>query len=172
MAELNQEFNAADVPEDDRTLEPLPAGNYLMQVIESEIKPTKSGTGEQLVLTLEVIDGPHANRKVWDRLNIVNENADAQRIAQRSLADLCLSIGVASLRNTEELHFKPFVGRLAIRQDKTGQYGPQNTVRYKPRGGQPPAGKAPPQQSAAKPAAAAAAAPGTKRPWGNKNAAA
>jgi hypothetical protein len=144
MAELDQTFNAQDVPEDDRGgFDPLPAGEYTMQVIESEIKDTKSGSGQQLVLTLEVIEGQYSNRRVWDRLNIRNQNADAQRIAQRSLADLCLALNIQSLRNSEDLHFKPFIGKVAIRQDKTGQYGPQNTVRYKQKGGGAPRVAAP-----------------------------
>lgn len=163
MAELNMDFNPSEVPEDDRSFEPLPAGEYTMQVIDSELKDTKSGSGQQLVLTLEVIEGAHSNRRVWDRLNIRNQNADAQRIAQRSLADLCLAVGIQSLRNSEELHFKPFVGAVKIREDKTGQYGPQNTVRYKARGGAAPRVTAPstaPQQQAAssKPAVGA-------KPW-------
>jgi hypothetical protein len=169
MAGFPEDFNPAEVPEDDRSFEPLPAGDYLMQVIESDIKPTKTG-GDQLVLTLEVLDGPYANRRVWDRLNIKNNNPDAQRIAQRALADLCLAVGVTSLRNTEDLHFKPLTGRLTIKQDKTGQYGPQNAVRYKARGGAAPAGKAP-VAAAAKPAAAAQAArPATNgaKPWQQK----
>lgn len=170
MAEFNDTFNPADVPEDDRSFEPLPAGDYSMQVIESEIKPTKAGTGEQLVLTLEVTEGPLSNRRVWDRLNIRNQNPDAQRIAQRSLADLCLAVGVTQLRNTDDLHFKPFVGRVSIKPDKTGQYGPSNAVRYKARGGAVPAGKA-----AAQPAATGrtAAQPQTgAKPWNNRQAAA
>lgn len=170
--ELDQAFDPNSVPEDDRTFDPLPAGDYLMQVTESEIKPTKSGSGEQLILTLEVVDGPHQNRKVWDRLNIRNENADAQRIAQRALADLCLAIGVTSLRDTSDLHFKPFTGRVTIQADKTGQYGPQNRVRYKPRSGQPPAGKAPVHpgagaagQPAAQRQTTAAAPAAGARPW-------
>ena len=168
--ELDQTFDPNSVPEDDRTFDPLPAGDYLMQVTESEIKPTKSGSGEQLILTLEVVDGPHQNRKVWDRLNIRNENADAQRIAQRALADLCLAIGVTSLRDTTDLHFKPFTGRVTIQADKTGQYGPQKRVRYKPRSGQPPAGKAAAQPAAQQPPTAqrqtTAAAPAAgARPW-------
>lgn len=138
MAELDMDFNPAEVPEDDRSFEPLPAGDYTMQVIESEIKATKAGTGQQLVLTLEVMEGPLSNRRVWDRLNIQNQNPDAQRIAQRALADLCLAVGVASLRNSDELHFKPFTAKVAIRQDKTGKYGPSNSVRYKAKGGAAP----------------------------------
>lgn len=167
MAELDMDFNPAEVPEDDRNFDPLPAGDYTMQVIESEIKPTKANNGDQqLVLTIEVIDGPFSNRRVWDRLNIRHSNADAQRIAQRSLADLCLAVGLPSLRNSEDLHFKPFTGKVAIRQDKTGQYGPQNTVRYKARGGAAPARTAQPAAQQ-RPAAAQqnpAKAAGAK-PW-------
>lgn len=171
MAEFPEDFNPAEVPEDDRSFEPLPAGDYLMQIIESDIKPTKTG-GEQLVLTLEVMDGPFSNRRVWDRLNIKNQNADAQRIAQRSLADLCLAVGVTSLRQTEDLHFKPFTGRLAVKPDKTGQYGPSNSVRYKAKGGAVPAGKVgavagpgvPARQTAAPTGQRPAAAQGAK-PW-------
>lgn len=167
MAELDMDFVADEIPADTSSFEPLPAGDYTMQVIDSEIKPTKTG-GDQLVLTLEVMDGPLSNRRVWDRLNIRNANPDAQRIAQRSLADLCLAVGVASLRNSDELHFKPLLGKVAIRQDKTGQYGPSNSVRYKARGGAAPRAAAAspatqPAQQAAKPATGA-------KPWQKSNA--
>lgn len=169
MVDFPEDFNPNDVPEDDRNFEPLPAGDYAMQVIESDIKPTKSGSGDQLILTLEVLEGPHTNRRVWDRLNIRNQNADAQRIAQRSLADLCLAIGLnGSLRNSEDLHFKPFVGKVTIQADKKGEYGPQNRVRYKPRGGQAPAARpATPAQSRPATQAAPAARPAQSsgRPW-------
>lgn len=165
MVDFPEDFNVADVPEDTRSFEPLPAGDYTMQVIESDVKETKSGAGEQLVLTLEVLDGPMANRRVWDRLNIRNQNADAQRIAQRSLADLCLAVGISSLRRTEDLHFKPFTGRVTVKADKTGQYGPSNSVRYKARGGVAPASKSPSTQPAA--AQTAKPAPATK-PWQQK----
>jgi len=164
MAELDMDFNPAEVPEDDRSFEPLPAGDYTMQIIDSEIKPTKSGEGQQLVLTIEVIEGPLSNRRVWDRLNIRNQSADAQRIAQRSLADLCLAVGITSLKNSEDLHFKPFTGKVAIRVDKSGQYGPQNTVRYKARGGAAPRAAGAP--SVAHQAAAQASKPATgAKPW-------
>ncbi|MBI5111836.1 MAG: DUF669 domain-containing protein [Rhodovulum sp.] len=178
MADLDFEFDPNEVPEDDRSFDPIPAGEYLMQVIASEIKSTTSGSGEQLVLTLEVVEGPCANRRVWDRLNIHNQNADAQRIAQRSLADLCLAVGVMSLRDTEDLHFKPFIGKVTIKTDKSGQYGPQNAVRYKPRGGQPPVTKAAANPSTARQTqngGAAASSPpprqvasGGARPWSNR----
>src|SRR5215831_2917645 len=112
MAELN--FNASEVPEDTSSFDPLPAGDYQMQVIESEIRDTKSMTGRQLVLTLEVVSGEYTGRRVWDRLNIQNQNPTAQQIAQRALADLCEAVGFNTVHNSEELHFKPFAARVGI----------------------------------------------------------
>lgn len=161
MAEFLETFDPTTVPEDDRNFDPVPAGDYQMQVIESEIKPTKSGDGQMLVLTLEIIAGPCANRRIWDWLNIRNPNADAQRIAQRALADLCLATGVAALKDSEELHFKPFTGRVAVKEDKSGQFGPQNTVRYKAKA--VGVAKAAPQGN--KPAAQQAQKPTGAKPW-------
>jgi Protein of unknown function (DUF669) len=179
MAVLEQDFNTDQIPEDDRNFDPLPAGDYQMQVIASEVKATKANNGDQLLeLTLEIVSGPLERRRIWDRLNIRNQNADAQRIAQRQLADLCLAVGIVTLRNTDELHFKPFVGRVGVRVDKSGQYGPQNTVRYRQRGNTPPTNKpasttggggatttaaaSSPTPNAAPPQRAAA---GSARPW-------
>ena len=170
---MPETFNSAEIPEDDRNFDPIPIGQYKMQVIESKIEDTKSGSGQMLTLTLEVVEGQFANRRIWDRLNVRNDNPDAQRIAQRALADLCLAIGVAQLRDTDELHFKPFMARVGIRQDKTGQYGPQNTVRYTagkgaPGGAAKPAGA--PQQGRP-PQQAAKAAQGAAKPWNQPKAA-
>lgn len=137
MAQLDQVFNAEEIPEDDRSFDLLPAGDYEMQVIESEIKDTD--LGQQLVLTLEVLSGPSQGRRVWDRLNIVNQNADAQRISQRALADLCLATGVKALKDTEELHFKPFIGKVTITKPNAksiakGYTNDKNSVRYKAKG--------------------------------------
>src|SRR5690349_2178890 len=107
MAELAMDFYANEVPEDDKNFDVLPAGDYHCQVIASEVKPTKANNGDELLeLTIEVIAGPAERRKLWDRINIKNSNADAQRIAQRTLADLCLAVGISTLRNTDDLHFK------------------------------------------------------------------
>jgi hypothetical protein len=179
MATLNMDFNASEVPEDERNFDALPAGDYHCQVINSEIKPTKANNGDELLeLTIEVISGPHERRLIWDRLNIKNSNADAQRIAQRALADLCLAVGIASLRDTADLHFKPFLGKVRIVKDKSGQYADQNGIRYRPLGNTPPANKPAPVKAAngnatssggaAQPQQQApqrAAAGGASRPW-------
>jgi hypothetical protein len=128
MAKIEQGFSPADVPEN--AYPTIPAGIYKLQVVESSIEPTKSGSGDMLVLIVEVIDGIHAGHKITDRLNIRNQNPDAQRIAQRALADLCLSLGILDLSDSEQLHFKPFTAKVRIEEDKNGRYGPQNRIRY------------------------------------------
>jgi Protein of unknown function (DUF669) len=173
MASLGATFDPNDVPQDERSFEPLPAGDYNCQITDSEIVETRTG-GEMLKLTLEVIDGPYANRKVWDNLNIRNSNATAQSIAHRTLADLCAACGLGPIADSEELHFKPFVAVLKIEPERTvgdRTYDARNGVkRYKARGGQPPVGKAA-AQPAARPAPQAArpAAAAPSRPWAKRS---
>jgi hypothetical protein len=180
MADLGGTFDPNEVPEDDRNFEPVPAGDYLCQVIDSDVVETKAGNGSILKLTIEIIDGQYANRKVFENLNIANQNAQAQSIAQRALADICLATNAGSIRDSEELHFRPFVARLKIEPAKDGYEAKNKVSRYKPAQHQPPAAKAASQSSTApagKPAAqerAAQAAPhsspaqqsnGPNRPW-------
>jgi hypothetical protein len=175
----NGPFNVNDIPPDDRSFEPIPAGVYNLQVIDSRLEDTRSGTGQMLVLSLEVLDGPYQNRKLWDRLNIVNDSVDAMRIANQALAALCQQLGFESITDSEQLHFKPFKGRVRIVHDRTGQYEPQNAVRYNvnpPPGGpqaQPAQGQAQGQGNAqARPQGGAGGARRAQpqqgsRPWNN-----
>ena len=88
MAELGS-FNP-DAVTDDREI--LEAGNYVAQIIESSLAETRTG-GQMLKLTWEIIDGPKAKRRVWENLNIINSNPDAQAIAERSLKRICAAVG-------------------------------------------------------------------------------
>ena len=143
---------------------------YLAQIIESEIADTKSGSGQMLKLTFEIMSGQHESRRIWDRLNIVNANPDAQRIAQQQLKRLCDACGTGAISDSEELHFKPIHIRVGIRVDKTGNYGPQNTITKcweGPGGGPAQTVKpAPAKAATAKPSPKPAASSG--RPWSNR----
>lgn len=173
MVALPETFAPNDVPADDRNFEPIPVGNYKVQVIESKIEDTSKGTGQMLVLTLEILDGPFANRRLWDRLNVRNDSPVAQNIAQRALADLCLQIGLTQLRDSDELHFKPFTVKVGIQhptqKDKDAGYDNiKNTVRYNAGAGMPQgATKAPtqPRQAPQQGRPPAQAAKGAAKPW-------
>ena len=74
MADLRG-FDASTV-EPATDFDPIPAGKYLGVISDSEFKPTKSGNGNFLELTFEVLEGEYKGRRLWSRLNLDNPNAD------------------------------------------------------------------------------------------------
>jgi hypothetical protein len=146
-------------------IEAIPAGMYLAAISESEVVMTKSGSGQMLRLTWDVLEGPMKGRKVFDRLNIANQNPKAEEIGQRQLSTLCHAVGVLQVKETTQLHGRPCHIRVTVRKDESGQYADQNEVKdYRAINGQAPA--------AATAAPAPAVAPAAKKfapPWaGNK----
>jgi len=86
---------------------PIPAGRYTAAITESEYKPTKSGAGRYLQLTLQILDGEHKGRLVWARLNLENSNATTVKIARAELSAICRAAGVMQPRDSFELHNIP-----------------------------------------------------------------
>jgi hypothetical protein len=107
MADLRG-FNANEI-EPTTDFDPVPTGKYLAVIIESEFKPTKSGTGNYLQLTFQIQEGAHANRLLWSRLNLDNPNATAVRIACAELSAICRAVGVLAPNDSVELHNLPLV---------------------------------------------------------------
>jgi len=89
--------------------EPIPAGKYVAVITESEMKPTKAGTGNYLQLTFQVIEGPFQNRLLWARLNLDNPNETARKIAQGELSAICRAVNVLAPNDSVELHNLPLV---------------------------------------------------------------
>ena len=132
MASLNG-FNANEV-DPNVAFEPIPAGDYLAVVVATEMKPTKNGSGEYLQLEMEVIEGAHKGRKVWDRLMLKHTNSQTVAIARSTLSALCRAIGVIQPRDSVELHNLPVVVKVACKKrDDTGEI--TNVVKgYKKKG--------------------------------------
>lgn len=107
MANLHG-FDASQV-DPASNFDPLPAGKYLATITESEMKPTKSGTGNFLQLTFQVLEGPHKGRLLWARLNLDNPNATAVQIARAELSAICRAVGVMAPQDSVELHNLPLV---------------------------------------------------------------
>jgi hypothetical protein len=128
----------------------------------------KSGNGEGLKLTFEIIDGQFKGRRVWENLNIRHSNEDTQRIAQSQLSALCHAVNVIKLLDTAALHFKPVRINVTVREAQ-GIYKASNNIKgYEAAGaiGSPAATYTPPpaaetpawptaEQEAAKPKAPA-----------------
>ena len=125
MVQVN--FNAGEVPED--SFEPIPEDDYTLQIIRSEMKDTKAGTGQYLELRLQVLDEPYTGRLIFERLNLINPNEVAVRIANRTFADICNAVGVLEVEDSEELHGIEFSAHVVISEDDGGEYPPQNEVK-------------------------------------------
>ena len=117
-----------DTSDDRGGFEPLPQGKYNAMVIESAVKDSKAG-GQYVELVCQVLDGKHINRKIWHRLNIVNDSPVAENIGRKDLAVLMINLGLPpQMVDTQELHGKPFVMGLKISQ-RDG-YEPSNDVSF------------------------------------------
>jgi len=155
MANLNG-FNANDV-DPNPGFEPIPAGKYLAIIVASEMKPTRNGKGEYLQLELDILDGPHKGRKVWDRLVIKHPNPQTVEIARGTLSAVCHAVSVMAPKDSAELHNLPLLVTVGLKKrEDTGEL--TNVVKaYSKRDSGPGAA-----------GAAVANGPGSTPPWARK----
>lgn len=125
MANLGMQFNANEVEPASGGFEVIPAGKYTVQIVNSEMRETKSGNGQFLWLEMAIMDGPHANKRLFERLNLVNPNDRAVEIAQRTLSALCHATGQMSVSDSEQLHNRSIVANVKVKPagpDKSGTH--------------------------------------------------
>lgn len=143
----------------------LPAGDYDAMIVASEWKPTKNQDGKYLELKIQVINGPHQNRLLWDRLNIINKSPEAVQIAKGALSAICRAVGVHNPKGSEELHNRPL--KITLKVKDGGQHGQSNEITaYKPRhvgGGAPTPTHAPVTSDGSQ--SVSAINPSTGKPW-------
>jgi len=103
---------------------PIPNGEYLAMMIDSEFKKTKNGNGEYLQCCFEIVDGEHKARRLWDRLNLKNQNETSVKIAQSTLSAICHAVGIMKPQDSAELHGKPLKIKVVAeeRDDKPGVF--------------------------------------------------
>jgi hypothetical protein len=153
MPSLN--FDASQVPE--TSFDPLPAGDYLVWITESDI-PTDDQGNQKVTITMEVIEPQqYAGRKAWDSFTLENyQNPKWAETGRQILATVCRAIGVMSPRETEELHGIPFCVRLEVDAWKDGSIHNKVVARWSTSSQAPPlkraAPKAPAQPAFQKPA--------------------
>lgn len=165
-------FDATQVAPQE-SFSPLPAGEYLVMVTNTELKQTKAGTGSYLSVDLQIIEGEYEGRKIWDNITLQNPNQTAVNIGQKQLSSLCHATGELHVQDSEQLHDKLVIAVVGVRPAK-GDYDASNNVKaYKAANKQAPVQAAPQQAPAPAPAAqpamqqaqpAQSAAPATP-PW-------
>ena len=125
MAKID--FNASEVPED-TGFEPIPEGDYMCQIVQSDMKENKKKTGQYLELRVQIQEEPYVGRLVFERLNLINPNETAVKIANRTLADICEACGVDEVEDSEELHGIEFVAHVVVTEPQ-GDYPAGNEVK-------------------------------------------
>ena len=161
MGNLGGVFDATQVAPDTGR-DPLPTGDYICVIVDSDMKQTKDGRGQYLELVHEVVEGPAKGRKAWARLNLVNHNQTAQSIAQGQLSAICHACGVLTIQDSQQLHNRPILVRIEYVKAGPKRDSDSNEIRsWKSVSGQP----APVVGQVATPAAAA---PATTAPWMRK----
>lgn len=126
MAQLN--FDATQVAPD-MGFDTVPAGWYNAMIDETDMKPTKDGSGAYLQTRFSIVDGQYAGRKVFTRLNIKNSNPVAQEIAYKQLSAIAHAIGVMHIQDSSQLHGIPLKIKVSVRKDTSGQYEDSNEIK-------------------------------------------
>jgi hypothetical protein len=106
------------------SFEPIPKGDYVAIATSSEWKETQNKKGQRLVFEWQVVEGEHKNRKVFDGLNLKNDNETTVKIANGTLSSICRAVGVMRPRDSSELHNKPAIIKVVVteRNDKPGVF--------------------------------------------------
>lgn len=128
MAEIN--VDPADLPEDERgSFDLIPDCEPLAHIISDEYTKKEPGVRERIVFCWEIIDGPHAKRRIWDGQNLINPSEQSQTIAKRAIVSMANAVGVPlPVKNSEDLHFKPM--RIKVRTEPgSGDFGPKNVIK-------------------------------------------
>lgn len=123
MAGLGMQFNAGQHAERQHN-SLMPAGWYVVQIVNSEIKPTKTPGGARLNLQFKIMQGDFAGRVMFGGYNVKNANPVAVQIAMEELAELSRAVKVPVWNDTEQLHGIPFNLKVKVRQQPG--YEPSN----------------------------------------------
>lgn len=86
----------------------LPDGKYTAIIVETDMKSTKDGNGQFLYIKFVITQGQYRDTEFEERLNLVNNNQTAVKIAYESLARLAKALGYDKLpADSKDLHNKP-----------------------------------------------------------------
>lgn len=126
MAELNYTADFNDIDEVD-FFEALPVGDYTVMIEDSDVCMTKSGTGRYVKFVYQIIDGEYKGRKLFEILNIENQNQQTAARARTSLNSICFYCDKQGAEDTSELHGEVLVVQVGIKKNE--QYGDQNVIK-------------------------------------------
>lgn len=95
-------------------IEAVPSGWYNVAMTDGEIKPTNDGSGQRFAFELTILDGEYKGRKIFDGLNLVNNNPQAVTIAQGQLSAICHATQTIVITDLRQLFNKPFAAKVSL----------------------------------------------------------
>ena len=162
MAFLDEEFSTDSLPESTNSFDPLPAGWYSASITKAEVKATKAGNGQYIAIGYTIVGPTHQGRMVFGNLNIKNPNPKAEEIGRQDLGSIMRSIGLAKVKDTDQLLGGNLQIKLSVKHDE--QYGDGNEIK----GYKAIEGAMPSMPAASKPAPASSAPAKAAPPWSKK----
>lgn len=127
MATLGFTVNAQDLPEDQGSFDPIPAGSYNVRIADASLEKTKAGDGQYIKLRLDVTGPSHEGRVLFTNLNIQNPNPKAEEIGKQQLGSIMRAINLPAVSDTDQLVGGVMTVKVTIKQDE--KYGPGNEVK-------------------------------------------
>ena len=127
MARLPGTYNTEGNNETMADRSALPAGDYLVHIVKSQMKETKARNGHYLMLQFVVLEGPYKGKSVFANLNLDNPSAIAVEIATKELNSICQALDLEGVEDSEELHQLP-LGITVKVEEATSQYPESNSI--------------------------------------------
>lgn len=131
MAFLGETYN----PQEDTGGMLYPPGEFMVRIESTEIKDTKAGDGQYILVNMIGLDGDMAGREIIDRINFSNPNPMAVEIAQRTMGQLAYILQ-QPLSDNEQLNNLECILKITVTPPKNGKdagnnfkYLPKDTVR-------------------------------------------
>lgn len=124
---LGQPFDAQATEPVSMDRDLVAPGTYLAEITATELRETKNGDGQFIVVEHTILEGPAARRKLWSNLNIRNANPKAEEIARGQLSAICRAVGKHKLEDTDELVGQTVRIKVGVKPAKE-PYPAQNTV--------------------------------------------
>ena len=133
MALFGSDFTEEFKTVEPQSFEPVPAGEYILQITSAELKQTKSGTGLMVNVCFDIIGPEYQGRKIFQNFNIRNDNTVAENIGKQQLKALTVAAGItADLRDTDQLLGATVKAGVVIKPAKDGYEASNNIKSYKP----------------------------------------
>ncbi len=112
MASIGGSFNPDAEPSSG--YKPLPAGEYALEIVESDYDVNAGGNGMVLKCKAQIVGGDYDCRPFYINYSLEHADPQTMEIGQRDFAGLRRAVGVLSPVDSGQLHFVPFRVRLVV----------------------------------------------------------